>query len=136
MWNSSDQLFSKTCGRILQFLLLLYQCSDIKQYSEKSFPKSSENNCDGVLLQWSCRLWGNWRKDFNNGFFSKNFSRNFSDQFFSKTASGESFWRTLWDFTSALEEVTVFEQVNVDPGPLGFIQIPEARMSSNTCRFQ
>ena len=26
-------------------------------------------------------------------------------------------------------------QVNFDTGPLGFIQIPEARMRSNTCRF-
>ena len=95
---------------------MLYQCFDTKQYSEKSFEKSWENNCDSVLLTWSCRLWGNWRKDFNNSLFWVNFWWNFSDQLFSKTASGESLWRTfrLWDFTSALEVLAVFVQVNFD----------------------
>ena len=65
-----------------------------------------------------------------------NFLWYFSDQLFSKTPSGESFWRPLWDFTSFLEEVTVFLQVNFDICPLGFIQFPEAQMRSKICWFQ
>ena len=30
----------------------------------KIFQKSSENYCYGVLFQWSCGLWRNWKKDF------------------------------------------------------------------------
>ena len=89
------------CGRILQFPLLLCQCSDIKEHSEKPFQNSSDNNCDGVLFQWSCKLWGNWRKEFIIVSFCE-FLWNFSNQLFSKTASCESFWKTLWDFTSVL----------------------------------
>ena len=91
---------------------MLYQCYDTKQYSQKSW----ENNCDSVLLTWSCGLWGNWRKNFNNRLFWVNFLWNFSDQLFSKTASSKSFWKTfrLWDFTSTLEQLTVFVQVNFD----------------------
>ena len=44
--------------------------------------------------------------------------------------------KTSWDFTSALREATVFVQVNFDTDPLGLIQIPDAWMRSNTCRFQ
>ena len=51
-------------------------------------------------------------------------------------ALSESFWKTLSDFTSVLEEVTVLVQVNFETCSLGIIQIPEARMRSDTCRFQ
>ena len=132
MWNSSDQHFTKTYvdKTSVSFVALPVF------WHEKSFQKPLENNCDGVLFQWSCRLWGNLRKDFIIVSFGWIFLWNFSDQLFSKIASGESFWKTLWDFASALEEVIVFVQVDFDTYPLAFIQNPEVQMWSDICRIQ
>ena len=78
-------------------VLLLYQCSDIKQYSEKYFQKSSENNCDGVFFQWSCRLWGNGRKVFIMAFFGRIFCEIFQVSFFLKQLRIflKEFWKRL-----------------------------------------
>ena len=56
------------------------------------------------------------KKGLHNSFFWENFLWNFLDE----------------DFTSVLEEVAVFVQVNFDICPLGFIQIPEVWMRSET----
>ena len=60
MWNSSDQHFTKTYvdKTSVSFVALPVF------WHEKSFQKPLENNCDGVIFQWSCRLWGNLRKGF------------------------------------------------------------------------
>ena len=111
--------FQNIFGGILQFLLFLYQCSDTEQYPEKSFQKSSENNCHGFLFQWSCRLWGNWRKVFVIVSFGWIFCEIFQiSVFLKKLREIPSIpFRPLWDFTSVLEEVTVFLQVNFDTCP-------------------
>ena len=94
LWNSSDQLFSKTYAdeyfsSLCCFTSVLTQNRILKNL----FKSHQKKNCDGVRFQWSCRLWGNWKKDFNNGFFWVSFWGNFSDQLFSKSAS--VLWKKL-----------------------------------------
>ena len=110
------KVFRSKSNQIIQFFLFLYQCSDIKQFSEKSFQKSSESNFHGVLFQWNCRFWGNWRKDFIIVSFGWFFCEIFQISFFLKQlwANLSVTSRPLWEFTSILEDVTVFFHANFD----------------------
>ena len=94
LWNSSDQLFSKTYADEYFSSLCCFTSVLTQNNILKNLVKSHQKkNCDGVRFQWSCRLFGNWKKDFNNGFFWVNFWGNFSDQLFSKSAS--VLWKKL-----------------------------------------
>ena len=77
---------------------------------------SSENNCDEVLFQSSCRLWLNWKKDFITVSLEWMFCEIFQISFIVKhlRVNTTAPFRSLWDFTCVLKEVTEFIQVNLD----------------------
>ena len=101
---------------MLQFFLFLYQCSDTEQYSEKPFQKWSENSCPGFFFREIAGFWGNWRKNFITVSFGRTFVEIFQISFFLKQlrANLSDPSRPLWDFSSVLEDVTLFLQVNFD----------------------
>ena len=137
MSNSSDQLFSKThedeyFSSFCCFTSALTQNSILKNLFKShqkitlmGFLFSEAAGCEVTEERISIIVPFGWI-----------FCKTFQISFFFETALGESFWRTSWDFTSALKEATAFVQVNFDTDPLGLTQNPEAWMRSNTCRFQ